>query len=149
MSSRFGSAVAVIAVIVIPAVGGAQTVSTVASAEVTLTAPVDLSQLSPDITKVKVECVIQSDAITNGNQFKEVSQLVEHPVSGGAVKTTASVVFSLTNLDNPAGKTAKASCMLWGWSQPAQRWAQFHPAQTDKAFQTNVTVASSNTTFVW
>lgn len=135
-----------LALAVVPmAQGSAQVVST----EVTVTAPVDLTQLSPDITKVRVDCVIQSDAITNGNQFKEITKSQEIPVTGGALKTTASIVFALTNLDNPVGKNATAGCSLWGWSQPGQKWAQFHPAQSDPAFKTNTTVGLSTKAFVW
>ena len=129
--------------------GTAQTAPQVASVAVTLTVPIDLSNLSPDITKVRVGCSIRSTAITNGNANQEVIQTQDLPVSGGAIRTQASLVFSLTNLSNPVGKNADVTCSLMGWSQPKQAWDQFTGAHPDPAFRTNATVGMITTTFVF
>lgn len=129
--------------------GPAPSVAQTTSAQVTLTVPVDLTNLGPDITKVRVGCSIGSNAITNGNANREIIQTQEIPASGGVVKTQASLVFNFTQLNNPVGQTANVVCSLMGWSQSQQKWDQFTGAHPDPSFRTNATISLITTAFVW
>jgi hypothetical protein len=128
------------------AVPGASTAQT-ASADVTVKIPVDLKNFGPDLAKVKVECTIISDAITNGtgagNHYMTKAQ--ELPMSGGAVNTTVSIVFNFTQLDNPVGKPAQLSCNLLGWSTSAQSWiGSPDPNQSNPSFRTIGAIKTSD-----
>jgi hypothetical protein len=125
-------------------------------AEVTLKVPVNLTKLGPDVTRIKVQCSIQSNAITAGENLEylgtstnTVLQVQEFPVSGGQVVTTASFVFAFTKLDNPVGKTAAAGCNLVGWSESQLRYLQFGPGETNPSFRVTSTVAGINSYFDW
>jgi hypothetical protein len=118
-------------------------------ARVTLNVPVNLTQISPAVPKIQLGCTIRSDAITNGDEFRQVKVFQEMPITGGQVVATVPVVFNLTALDDPAGKSAYAVCLLLGWSVASQQWEQFHQAAPDPAFKTNVLVGHSETTFTW
>lgn len=148
MTIRYVLSLAALAAAAVPSAGAAQAV---ASAQVTVTMPVNLTQLGPGVSKVQVVCNITSAAITNGNgNFKtEMNQTQEYPVSGGAVQTQASLVFSFTNLDNPTGKSANVACSLLGWDQKTASWQQFTAAHADPNFRTNVSVIQVMQAFTW
>ena len=118
-------------------------------AEVTLKVPVNLTQLGPDVSKIIVGCSIRSDAITTGGTNREVTRTQELPVSGGAVVTTASIVFSFTGLDNPVGKSASIVCSLNGWSASQGTWTQFTPGAANPAFRTTTTVSMIDASYTW
>src|ERR1043166_8476917 len=140
MNSRLVFAITTTCLLAAPAMLTAQTVS----AEGTLKVPVTLTRIGPDVSKVQVKCGIIADAITvgssdvltdySGNRY--VEQVAETPVSGGQVSTTASLVFSFTGLDNPAGKTARVTCILLGWSTTEQKWNPFNPQASNPSFRT-------------
>lgn len=149
MKLSFILSIAALAAVATPSAGAAQTL---ASTQVTVNVPVNLTQLGPGVSKVQVACIIQSPAITNGTwggRTDTVRQAQEYPVSGGAVQTQASLVFSLTGLNDPTGKNATVQCSLTGWDQKAASWEQFTANHPDPNFRTNTTVSFELTQFVW
>lgn len=147
MRSRILLSVMVVQALLVPS--GAIDAQTV-SAEVTIKVPVNLTQLGPDVGKVVVACNIQSSAITNGSpNVNEVNRFTDVPVSGGQVVTTVTLVFSLTQLNNPVGKTAAVLCNLTGWSTSQQAYVQFGPNSPNPSFRTTTNPPDLNSTFVW
>jgi hypothetical protein len=126
-----------------PASSAAQTMST----EVTLNVPVNLTQLGPDVAKVRVACSIASSAIITASDKAE--KLQEVPVSGGQVVTTMSLVFSFTGLDNPVGKSATVACAITGFSTSQQTWDPFTQNATNPSFRTTPSITFIQTGFVW
>ena len=107
--------------------------------EITFTVPVNLTQLSNGVSKVRVTCEITSEAITVNRQVVgknaqgpatgpgSVYAQQEFPVAGGEVKTTATLVISTAGvLDNPIGKQALYNCSLDGFSVAQQRFLPFN-----------------------
>jgi hypothetical protein len=133
MTSRILLVVLTACLLAVPSVAPAQT----NSGDVTFTVPINLTQLQPDVVKVRVRCFLSSDAITVNRQPTgkggtgplgpgEVLGVQELPVSGGRVVTTATVVVVVGgNLENPLGKLARYSCQLQGFSNTAQVWNIF------------------------
>jgi hypothetical protein len=125
-------------------------------AEVTLKVPVNLTKLGPDVTRIRLQCSIQSDAITAGENLEyfgtstnTVIQIQEFPVSGGQVVTTASFMFGFAKLNNPVGKSAAAGCNLVGWSESQMKYLQFGPGETNPSFRVTSTVTGINSYFDW
>jgi hypothetical protein len=136
---------------------------------ITFTVPVNLTQLLPDVTRVRVGCEIHSVAITVNRQSVKgqppgsgpgiVSNSVEVPVSGGQVVTTATVVVSVAGvLEDPVGKAASAICFITGYSNSLQRWVGFNHCQsngipdcTEAAFRVTPPAFQLNNTvqFTW
>jgi hypothetical protein len=133
------------AMLAVPASSAAQT----AEAEVTLKVPVNLTQLGPDVSKIRIGCTIRSVAISTGNANGEVTNTQEIPVSGGQVVTTASLAFSFTRLDNPVGKSAFITCSLDGWSAPQQAWIQFTGGATNPSFRISPSLGLIGGAFAW
>jgi hypothetical protein len=118
--------------------------------EVTLTVPVRLKFLSPDISKLGLRCSIRSDAITNGNQSRnEMSIDLEVAVFSGQAYVNQMMSFYFTDLDSPAGKLAHVTCTIQGWSVAEQRWGHFTEDHSSPAFWTNITLPDRGTTFTW
>jgi hypothetical protein len=113
--------------------------STIATAQtnpgdIAFTVPVNVTQLFPDIAKIRVTCGVESEAITLGRREVKgvlepgrVSNAVELPVSGGQVVTSVNIVVSVAGvLENPTGKTARYVCSLDGYSSAQQTWKPFN-----------------------
>lgn len=117
-----------------------------ASIEITVKVPLNLTQLSPDLLKVKVSCTIQTGAIPLGS----ASQTQELPVSGGQVVTTATIVFPLTNLDLSTtwGRNARAICSIQGYST-ATGWHGFNGPNSLLPVRTNPALTNQTLTFVF
>jgi hypothetical protein len=128
------------------------------TAEVTFKVPVNLTQVSPDIAKVGVMCMITSSAIpivgrntgtsTSGNVYKQV----EIPMAGGQLVTTATVVLGISGpsaLTDPVGKTADYRCTLSGFSTSLQTWALFDAASAQVQYRLSPTPAPLTGTFTW
>ena len=134
-----------------PTASVAQTVA----AEVTVKFPVNLTQFGSDITKVRVSCFIQSDAITDTDAWapgsKTAAQRQEFPMSAGQVNTAVTMVFSLKALDNPAGKSAKLYCVVEGSSPSINGWQGFNPQVSNVSFRTSSGNADQSITsnFMW
>ena len=145
-------AAALLVAIGAPAMLAAQTVS----AEVTVSVPVKLTQIGPDVPKVRVTCDVMSEAFTTATNdlaslgtSRYVRKSQELPATGGQVTTTAALVFSFTGLDNPVGKKADVICVLTGWSTSQAAWVPFEPLATNLSLRTTATVPLLNTSFVW
>ena len=120
---------------------------TTTGSDVTFKVPLNLTQVSSDIAKVALWCVISSTAITtrDGKLFKQE----ELPVSGGQLVTTATVVVAVSGLYNPVGKVAGYECRLSGFSTSLQRWDVFSETQTVPAFRLSPTPGVLQGSFVW
>ena len=107
---------------------------------VTFTMPVNLTQLSPDLERVRLICFIQpSDVLKYPDMmaalFSNSASMTsdqfpwkdETWVVGGQVVTTMSVVIPIATewLLNPSGKTATYNCGLLGFSKSLKQWGPF------------------------
>ena len=117
-----------------------------ASIEITVKVPLNLTQLSPDLQKVRVSCTIQTGAIPGGG----ASQTQELPVSGGQVVTTATLVFPLTNLDLSTtwGRNARVVCGIQGYST-ATSWHSFDGPNAALPVRTNTALITQSLSFVF
>jgi hypothetical protein len=117
--------------------------------DVTFTVPLNITQLSPDITKVYVWCRITGPAIhtRSGN----IQAQVELVPQGGQVVTTATVVVAwvTTDMTDPTGTQASYSCSLSGWSNSLQRSDIFREDHPTPAFRLKPTPTEFTGTFVW
>lgn len=132
-----------------PALAQAQTIETA----VTFNIPVNLTQLSPDIERVRAACLIQSDALTLPPGMGGSPENLpgdETYVLLGKVETTFQVVFPIGTgwLKDPIGKTATYNCGLLGYSKALQGWQVFGPGQTG-AFNLNPPPQVMQGTFTW
>ena len=125
----------------------AQTTSPVG--DVTFTVPLNITQMSPDITKVAVYCRIVGPAIhtRSGN----IGAQVELVPQAGQVVTTATVVvpWQMTDMTDPTGTQATYSCMLSGFSNSLQRWDIFREDHLTPAFRLKPMPTEMTGTFVW
>ncbi len=125
-------------------------------ADVTFTMPVNLTQLSPDIGKVEVNCNIFSSAIpihagTLGG-LQGVPGYSGHQdivVSGGKAVATATVVVPIPSLINAVGQTATYSCTLKGFSTSLQQWGAFDASTHANAWHLTPPPADLTGSFVW
>jgi hypothetical protein len=157
MNSRSVLVAMTITALAVPASSTAQAVS----ADVTLKFPLNLTQLPPDVSKVRVECVISSAAITDaepglaGTSFapgtpRYVRKTQEFPVSGGQVVTAVTLLFSFTALNDPVGKTADIICQLWGWTISVQSWNALGETSAVPALRTiRASEQAITSSFVW
>lgn len=122
--------------------------SLAAQTMVTFEVPVNLTQLAPEITNVRVYCAITSTAIvapTAGSQ----SGYDELPVLGGKLVTTMRVVitFPAGSLQAPTGKTAQYECVLQGvWASGV---GGFSETTSNTVFQLKPTPPPLTGNFVW
>ena len=126
------------------------------SGDVTFRLPLNLTQMSPDIAKIAVFCVIQSDAIPpsrpgarGASTMGELSRQEELAVSGGQLVATATVVVPVSGLDNPVGKTATYVCGITGFSTLLQHWDMFAEAHETAAFRLSPTPQRITGSFTW
>ena len=118
------------------------------SYELTFQVPLNLSKISPSISKVAVNCTVQSSAIITNAKGQVVKQ-EELPITGGILVTTLNVVVLASGLDNPFGKAATYSCTLLGFSTAAQRWDVFSATATMAEFRTTTTLLPLEGNFTW
>jgi hypothetical protein len=118
--------------------------------ELTLTLPVQMTRIGPDVTKVMVRCRISSLALPPVLSHRQVDQQQELPITGGAVNTTVTMVFSLAGLEDPVGKSATIACMLTGWSASTQQWLLFTADAVNPSFRTTEpTTLYQGHSFTW
>jgi hypothetical protein len=114
----------------------AVTTSPTMASEATFEVPVSLSNLSPDVTQVRVRC-----SVAGGERD------ASHGVSGGSVNTTLRI---LVGLPDPGGNTYSYSCQLRGYSTSLQRWEIFSATHSLPQFRVSPTPPSSlEGSFVW
>jgi hypothetical protein len=121
--------------------------------DVTFQVPLNLTGLSPDITKVQVDCTITSAAlpVTQARAVEGSARgFTEPPASGGQVVSTVTVVVPITTLDTSGGKTtAHYSCRLTAFSQTLGSYGKFDPAASVPAFRVSPVPADITGTFTW
>jgi hypothetical protein len=121
---------------------------------VTFLLPVNLTQLSPDIERVKVICMISSPALTPtglppGAPFPIIAS--EALVSSGQVNTTLRTEFPIYSgwLVDAIGKQAVYQCGLQGYKKSTQHWDFFDEASADPVFRLKPTPPGLQGSFVW
>jgi len=127
-------------------------VITANSSDVTFTMPLNFTHLSSDIAKIKVDCVIKSAALPSRQARSEPGIAVkteEYPVAAGQLVRTATVVVPISDLDNPAGKSASYICSTMGFSTSQQKWDLFDSAQPTLAFRLSPAPANLTGNFTW
>ncbi len=102
------------------------------SGDVTFRVPLNLTQLSPDISRVRVHCRLQEFA---SRAISDVSS--EIGVSGGEVVTTLSLIFQPSNsgFSGRIGNRVDYSCWLVGFFEPQEEWDEFDPNHQIPAFR--------------
>lgn len=121
---------------------------------VTFLVPVNLTQLSPDLEKVRLLCNLTSSVLNMsapwGNGTVPIP-MDEVPVTSGQVVTTLRIVIPILDywLQDPIGKQADYQCGLQGYSKSLQRWDQFTDHATDAVFRLTPTPPILQGSFVW
>lgn len=122
---------------------------------VTFTIPLKLTQLSPDVEKVGVFCLVGGDGLLRPSWASGVTMDLlpkdEMPVVTGQLVATMSVLVPIYAelLQNPTGKTADYQCWLAGFSKSLQSWQEFSETSTVPAFVVKPTPAPIRGTFIW
>ena len=153
MLSRFVAGTVLILGLCAPGPAAAQTTF---ETSVTFLVPVNLTQLSPDLEKVKLTCTILFDQWLN-TYYKPNPAGVPMPegettvISGGKVNTTlrAEVFIVSGSLENAPGHESSYQCNLMGYSKSLQRWDFFSETATDAAFRLKPKPGPINGTLVW
>jgi hypothetical protein len=124
--------------------GPPQTVGGASSNTLTFTVPINLTQLLPDVTKVRASCSVESVAITvNRPQGKGgphagmvFNRSQELPAANGQVVATATVVVSVAGvLEDPVGKPAGYICSIEGYSNSQQMWRVFNSCNANGSYE--------------
>ncbi len=150
MKSRILAATVAACVLTTPVTGLAQTSPLV----ITFQVPLNLKDVSADITNVKVTCMVHGDeaigmqrkATANWADEKEV----EVPVSGGALATTVAVPVTISDTSNATvGTSANYACSLTGFSSSLQRWSEFSETAESAPFRLIPAPQPIAGSFVW
>jgi hypothetical protein len=133
-----------------PPFAAAQT--TTVETTVTFLVPVALTQLSPDIERVRVACGIISDALnpTLPSGSPPPIIMAEALVISGQVNTTLRSEFLILSgwLQDAIGKPATYQCTLQGYKKSTQQWNFFDEASPDPVFRLKPT-PNLQGSFVW
>ena len=141
MRIRSGGAALVLVAMSVPGSLSAQTM-------VTLEIPVNLTKLSPQITKVGVSCTFTSDGVVYINAGPRIAQ-DQLPVVNAQMISTFRVVFELKaeDLKAPIGKTAEYQCSLFASTSNVN--AAFSEDDPASPFYLKPTPRTIVGTFVW
>jgi hypothetical protein len=115
------------------------------SNDVTFRVPVRLSQVSPDIAYVNVECSVASDAIPIGP--RGASNTLS--VVDGRADAVVTVRVSIPPLDIAAGRTATYQCRLAGRSTAINVTRAFSENDPRPEFRLSPTPAPITGSFDW
>lgn len=120
-----------------------------ADPEIRFVVPLNLTQVSSDISRIAVWCYITSTAIKT--QDGRLQKQVEVSISGGQLATTVtvSVAAPSASLDNPIGKPASYNCSITGFSTSLQRWDVFNATSAVPAFRLSPTPQPLSGNFTW
>ena len=125
---------------------------------VTFTMQVNLTQLSPDLEKVRLICAIMpSDVFKPPTNYlssqaaMEAMPKDEIPAVAGQVVGTLRVIFPIAAewLINPGGKDAQYTCQLFGLSRAEQKWGVFSETSTIPALMLKPAPQQITGTFPW
>ena len=125
---------------------------------ITFNIQLNMTNLSPDLERVRLSCIIQSAAYTLAmptlNTSSEATGLPGvdlYVVQGKAVGALSLQVPILAAYLTPdaVGKQANYLCMLIGYSTSLQRWNVLNEQQTNPAFRVSPAAPPMSGTFVW
>ena len=137
----------------VPTEGGVATI-------ITFNLQLNMTNLSPDLERVRLACFIQSPAYSwqiptnSGTPGAWAAMLpgAEIYADQGKAVGTLSVQFPIATAylaPDAVGKQATYGCMLIGYSSSLQRWDTLGSQQTTPAFRVSTTAAPMTGTFVW
>ncbi len=95
------------------------------SNDVTISIPLNLTRLLPDLSKVAVECTMRGGAAPHPFGRDGITGRTELNVTGGQVVTTATVLMPIGNASPAVGMSVPFSCTLSGFSAAQQTWGPF------------------------
>jgi hypothetical protein len=152
MRFRFGAMTAVAFGLCAPGSATAQTPTLETS--VTFLVPVKLTQLSPDLEKVRLHCLILADTVLNTYYTPTPAGLPilspEAWVTSGQVVTTMSLTVYVVSVPPTAiGKESYYQCNIDGYSKSLQKWGFLTETATDAAFRLTPTPMPINGKIVW
>lgn len=153
MLARFVTVAALVLGLGAPASAAAQTTF---ETSVTFLVPVNLTQLSPDLGKVKLSCNILFDQWLN-TYYKPTPPGIPLPegettvITGGKVNTTLRAEYFVYSgaLENAVGHESTYQCSLMGYSKSLQRWDSFSETAKDAVFRLKPTPSTITGTLVW
>ena len=121
---------------------------------VTFLVPVNLTQLSPDLEKVRAVCGVLPSAVMTPTLPANAPLpvlMTEAPVVSGQVITTLRSEFLVYSgwLQNAVGQGATYVCDLQGFSKSLQRWDNFSDTAQDAVFRLTPTPPTLQGSFVW
>jgi hypothetical protein len=116
--------------------------------DVTFRVPINLTQLSPEIGSVIVNCAISSKALPG---WREVFGGAELPVVDGRIAATATVVVQVPALDLSSSPPPSAGyrCEIKGKIKDTTRVGDFRHDAQDAAFRVSPTPARLQGGFSW
>jgi hypothetical protein len=136
-----------IATLIVGALGMTSEVAaqeTVQSDDVTFEVPLNLTRLSPSISRVAVTCAVNAARVRTNPTGR-----VEIDVTAGEVMGTAPVVVALSAADFKEGDTVSYECTLTAFSADRLAgWQPFHP-RSGEAFTVSPEPKPIVGTFVW
>jgi hypothetical protein len=124
------------------------------SSDVTLTVPLNLTQVSSQIDKILVSCEISSSAIMlqRSKNTGRVVKWVEIPNVDGRVVTTVTVVLSLpfgSLADDARGQNANYVCYLAGYPRGESNPRSFSETDPNPALRLSPTPSAIFGSFTW
>jgi len=136
--------------------------SAAAQTFVSFDVPLNLTQVSPDIEKVRITCqfggsdglvIVDKYLYTEADKFAAgLWRQQEFPVMAGQVVINARMVFPI-GADllpaNPVGKEVKYDCVLMGFSKSLKVWNSFNETHAVAAFRLKPTPEQIIGSFVW
>ena len=155
MLARFLPAMAVAGALCAPGSVAAQ--SPTFETAVTFLVPVTLTQLSPDLEKIKLHCLIHYNEVFPKTPSFPAGAVPmpedEATVIMGQVITTMKVEYVIPSgwlLKEAAGTLAYYHCNFQGFSKSLQKWAYLSETATESVFRvTPLPGGSLNGTFKW
>jgi hypothetical protein len=129
---------------------------------VTFTVPLNLTQLPPDLERVKVACAIFGEGIATGTSLNPLSPSPQDPssesypfkqelfVTAGQVVATASIqVVVFLDGQKAIGKTAQYGCGVMGYSKSLNRWELLSETPSSPVFMLKPAPPAIQGTFLW
>lgn len=156
MSLRVIGTAAAVLLASIRSEAAAQTVTTI-----TFTVPVHLTQLSPDLARVRMACAILPSSVlvySPDENWKittfdfDALPKDELPVASGQLVATLRVVYPIDAgrlKPSAIGQPAQYECRLQGFSTSLQAWDAFSATPKAPAFLLNPAPAPVKGTFFW
>lgn len=129
--------------------------TTTIETSVTFLVPVNLTQLSSDLERVRALCVVMPSAVLTPQPLPYNAPspilMTEALVVSGQMITTLRTEFPILSgwLQNAIGQQATYQCELQGYSKSLDRWSPFSETAQDAVFRLKPTPATLQGSFVW